>query len=135
VLENLPADTLPRLLGRITIAAVIVGAIGFGVAVLLGTPIGAVGLVVGVALSIGNLRLLARQVSHAQVDGEASTKKLRRQLGGRTIVRLGVLTAIVLVALAISTPLGVGIVAGLVLYQVVFVANVFRVVVAQGGLH
>ncbi len=88
----------------------------------------------GVALAIVNLRFLDKQVAKVETGGEQNTKAVRRQLGGRTISRLAVMTAIVVLGVVISPPLGIGIVAGLVLYQIVFVANVFRVVAAQGGI-
>jgi hypothetical protein len=135
VLENLPADTLPRLLGRTTVSAIIVGSVGFAVAVLLGSPMGALGVAVGIALALLNLRVMVRQVARVEASGEGSTKVVRRQLGGRSIARLGVLTVIAIGALIISAPLGVGIVTGLVLYQLVFLANVLRVAVAQGSLN
>jgi hypothetical protein len=135
VLENLPADTLPRLLSRTTLSALIVGAAGVVVAVLLGSPLGAIGVAIGMALALGNLRLMVRQVAHVEAGGEGTSKSVRRQLGGRSMARLGVLTVIAIGALIISAPLGVGIVSGLVLYQIVFIANVLRVAVAQGSLH
>jgi hypothetical protein len=41
-------------------------------------------------------------------------------------------TVLVFGGLFLSTPLGLGIVAGLVLYQIVFVANLLKVVMGQG---
>jgi hypothetical protein len=41
---------------------------------------------------------------------------------------------VVLVLVWLDAPLGIGIVAGLVLYQIVFVINVMRIVVNQGGI-
>jgi membrane protein implicated in regulation of membrane protease activity len=134
VLENLSPDTLPRLLRRTTVSALFVGAIGFIVALLIAPPQGALGVAIGLVLAIVNLRFLDRQVAKVETHGEQSTKAVRRQLGGRTIARLALMTGVVLVAVVISPPLGVGIVAGLVLYQIVFVANVFRVVATQGGI-
>ena len=135
MLDNLPADTLPRLLGRTTISTLVVGSIAFVVALLLNQPLGAVGVAAGIGLSIANLRIMFRQVTKVETTGERTTKEVRRQLGGRTLGRLGVLTVIAIGALLLSPPLGVGIVVGLVLYQIVFVANVLKVVVAQGGLN
>jgi hypothetical protein len=134
VLENLPTDTLPRLLRRTTLTAVVVGAVGFLVAIFVAPPLGALGLVLGMGLAIGNFRQLARRSSRVEVRGDQSTKAVRRQLGSNTIARLGALTAIVLVLLWLNAPLGVGIVSGLVLYQIVFVLNVLRVVANQGGV-
>jgi len=134
VLENLPITTLPRLLRRTVISALIVGAAGFVVAVTLGWYVGALGEIIGVGLAIMNLRYLDRQASRVELKGEQTTKAVRRQLGGKTTGRLAVITAIVLVVVFLDAPLGIGMVAGLVLYQIVFVINVLRVVAGQGGL-
>ena len=134
MLENLPTDTLPRLLRRTTLSAVIAGALGFIVAIVLAPPLAALGVVLGVVMAIMNLRFLDGQAAKVELRGEQSTKAVRRQLGGRTTVRLLLMTVVVLVAVFLNAPLGIGIVSGLVLYQLVFVVNVMRVVTSQGGV-
>jgi hypothetical protein len=134
VLENLPTDTLPRLLRRTTLSAVAVGAVGFVIAIFIAPPTAALGVAVGIALAIGNFRQLVRQTGLVEVKGEQNTKVVRRQLGGRTAARLAVLTVIVLAMLWLNAPLGIGIVSGLVIYQIVFVFSVLRVVANQGGV-
>jgi len=134
VLENLPTDTLPRLLRRTTLSAIIVGALGFLAALILAPPLAAVGVLIGVGMAVMNLRLLDGQAAKVQLRGEQDTKAVRRQLGGRTTARLLAMTVIVLVAVFLNAPLGIGIVSGLVLYQLVFVVNVMRVVTGQGGV-
>jgi hypothetical protein len=133
VLENLPTDTLPRLLRRTTLSAVAVGTVGFVIAIFIAPPTAALGVAVGIALAIGNFRQLVRQTGLVEVKGEQNTKVVRRQLGGRTAARLAVLTVIVLAMLWLNAPLGIGIVSGLVIYQIVFVFSVLRVVANQGG--
>jgi hypothetical protein len=125
VLENLPTNTLPRLLRRTTLSAIAVGTAGFLVAL---------GVAVGVVLAIVNLRFLDKQAANVELRGEQSTKAVRRQLGGKTTGRLAVMTVIVIGLVFLNAPLGIGIVAGLVLYQIVFVVNVLRVVASQGGV-
>ena len=44
------------------------------------------------------------------------------------------MTVVVIGAVFLSGALGIGIVSGLVLYQLVFVVNVMRVVTGQGGI-
>jgi hypothetical protein len=134
VLENLPTDTLPRLLRRTTLSAIIAGALGFLVAVLVAPPLAALGVLIGVGMAIMNLRFLDGQAAKVELRGEQSTKALRRQLGGRTTLRLALMTVVVLAAVFLNGPLGIGIVSGLVLYQLVFVANVMRAVTSQGGM-
>jgi len=133
VLENLPANTLPRLLRRTTVSAIIVGFVGFVVALFVAPPLAALGLVTGVGLAILNLRFLDRQAAKVELRGEQSSKAVRRQLGGQTSGRLAVVTIVILGVVWLNPPLGIGIVSGLVLYQIVFVANVLRVVAGQGG--
>ena len=133
MLENLPANTLPRLLRRTTVSAIIVGFVGFVVALFVAPPFSALGLVIGVGLAIVNLRFLDRQAAKVELRGEQSSKAVRRQLGGQTSGRLAIVTVVILGVVWLSPPLGIGIVSGLVLYQIVFVANVLRVVAGQGG--
>jgi hypothetical protein len=134
VLENLPTNTLPRLLRRTTLSALAVGVVGFVVALFVAPPLGALGVALGVALAIINLRFLDRQAARVELKGEQSSKAVRRQLGGKTTGRLILMTIVALFFLWLNAPLGVGIVTGLVLYQIVFVVNVLRVMADQGGL-
>jgi hypothetical protein len=134
VLENLPTNTLPRLLRRTTLSALIVGFVGFIVTIIIAPPLSALGLVIGVGLVVVNLRFLDRQAANVELRGEQSSKAVRRQLGGKTTGRLAAMTLVILVVVWLNAPLGIGIVSGLVLYQIVFVANVLRVVANQGGI-
>ncbi|MGC1237207.1 MAG: hypothetical protein WA860_00280 [Acidimicrobiales bacterium] len=134
MLENLPTNTLPRLLRRTTLSAIAVGAVGFLIAIFIAPPTAALGVAVGIALAIANFRQLVRQTGLVEVKGEQNTKVVRRQLGGRTAARLAALTVIVLLMLWLNAPLGIGIVSGLVIYQIVFVFSVLRVVANQGGV-
>jgi 4-hydroxybenzoate polyprenyltransferase len=134
VLENLPTDTLPRLLRRTTLSAIIAGLVGFVVALFIAPPLAALGVVIGVGLAVLNLRFLDRQAAKVELRGEQNAKAIRRQLGSKTTARLAVMTIIILGVVFINAPLGIGIVSGLVIYQLVFVANVMRVVTSQGGV-
>ena len=134
MLENLPTNTLPRLLRRTTLSAIAVGVVGFVVAIFIAPPLAALGVALGVGLAIVNLRFLDRQAANVELRGEQSTKAVRRQLGGKTTGRLIVLTIVILGFVWLNAPFGIGIVSGLVLYQIVFVVNVLRVVANQGGL-
>ena len=134
MLDNLPTDTLPRLLRRTTLSAVAAGAVGFIVALIVAPALAAFGLVIGVGLAILNLRFLDAQAAKVELRGEQSTKAVRRQLGSKTTLRLAAMTLIVIVAVLLNAPLGIGIVAGLVIYQIVFVINVMRAVAGSGGI-
>ena len=133
MLDNLPTDTLPRLLRRTTVSAVAAGAVGFIVAIIVAPPLAALGLVIGVAMAILNLRFLDRQAAQVELRGEQGTKAIRRQLGSKTTLRLAAMTLIVIVVVFLNAPLGIGTVSGLVIYQIVFVVNVMRAVTGSGG--
>ena len=134
MLENLPANTLPRLLRRTTQSAIAVGVVGFLVAIFVAPPLAALGVALGVGLAILNLRFLDAQAAHVELRGEQSTKAVRRQIGGKTTLRLAGVTVLIIGAVFLNAPLGIGIVSGLVLYQIVFVMNVLRVMANQGGM-
>ena len=133
MLENLPTNTLPRLLRRTTVSALAAGLVGFAVALFIAPPLAALGVAIGVGLAVVNLRFLDRQAARVELRGEQSSKAVRRQLGGKTTGRLAVVTVVVLALVWLNAPLGIGIVSGLVIYQIVFVINVMRVVASQGG--
>ncbi len=134
VLGALEPDVFRSLLRRLTVSAVILGAGGFLVAILVAPPYAAGGVALGVAIGFLNVRSIDRQVSRVDVDPDASRKALRRMVGSRTILRLAVITAVVLVLVVVEPPLGIGIVVGLVLFQLAFVGNVVRAMLAQGGV-
>ncbi len=133
MLENLSPSTLPRLLRRTVLSALAAGAVGFVIAVMI-NPLAGLGVVLGVALAIVNLRFLDSQVAKIEIRGQQSTKAVRRQLGGKTLSRMVLMTMIALGGLWLDTALGIGIVAGLVIYQIVFVINVMSVVANQGDM-
>ena len=134
VLGALEPAVFKTLLRRLTVSAIVLGAGGVIVTLLLGSPLAAVGLAIGVATGFLNVRSIDRQVSRTDIDPEVSRKMLRRMVGSRSMLRLAIITAVVLVAVVIEAPLGIGIVAGLVIFQLAFVGNVIRAMLAQGGV-
>ena len=69
MLENLPTNTLPRLLRRTTLSAIAVGVVGFVVAIFIAPPLAALGVALGVGLAIVNLRFLDRQAANVELRG------------------------------------------------------------------
>ena len=93
---------------------------------------GALGLIVGLAMAVVNLRFLDAGVAKVHTDGEVSNKVLRRAMGTKSVTRLGVITLVCIGLLLLNGALGIGAVAGLVIFQLLFVLNVGRVVMSQG---
>lgn len=134
VLGALEPGALKSLLRRLTITAVALGVAGVVIALVLGAPWVGVGIALGVIAGFFNLRSVDKQVARVDVDPEASSKALRRMVGSRSMARLAVITVLVVVLLLIYAPLGIGIVVGLVIFQLAFVVNVIRAMLAQGGV-
>lgn len=130
---DLDASVLQRLLRRTVLLTIIVGGVCVFIALLVGAPLAAVGLVVGLGLAILNLRFLDAGVAKIEGTGEGSSKVLRKMLRTKTAWRLAAITILAVGALFLSMPLGMGIVIGLVIFQILFVISVARIVFVQGG--
>jgi hypothetical protein len=131
-LSDLEGGALARVLRRTVVSSLIVGAGAVVVAMLLSVPWFALGLVIGLGLAIVNLRFLDAGVAKVQTSGKTGNKVLRRAMGTKSVTRLGIITLIAIGLLLLNGGLGIGTVAGLVIFQILFVVNVGRVIVSQG---
>ena len=132
-LSDLGGNALARVLRRTILSALIVGAGAVLVTAFLGSLWGALGLVIGLGLAVVNLRFLDAGVAKLKTDeSNMSNKVLRRAMGTKSITRLGIITLICIGLLLLNGALGIGAVAGLVVFQILFVVNVGRVIVSQG---
>jgi ATP synthase I chain len=131
-LSDLEGTALVKVLRRTTVSALIVGGAAVIIALFVSSPLAAVGIVVGLAMAIINLRFLDAGVAKVQTKGETNKKVLRRAMGTKSVTRLGVITVIAIGLLFLNGALGIGTVIGLVIFQLLFVANVGRVLVSQG---
>ncbi|HXY27806.1 MAG TPA: hypothetical protein VEH82_05960 [Acidimicrobiales bacterium] len=131
-LSDLEGNSLAKVLRRTIVSALVVGVVAVLIALLLSAPWFAGGLVVGLALAIVNLRFLDAGVAKLHTDGEVSNKVLRRAMGTKSITRLGIITLVCIGLMLLNGGLGIGAVAGLVIFQLLFVINVGRVVISQG---
>jgi hypothetical protein len=131
-LSSLGGNALAKVLRRTIVSAVLVGAAAIVVALLLSAPWAALGLAIGLAIAVLNLRFLDAGVAKLNTEGETSNKVLRRAIGTKSVTRLGVITVICIGLLLLNGALGIGAVAGLVIFQLLFVVNVGRVIISQG---
>jgi hypothetical protein len=127
---ELPA--LTRMLRHTMLMAIAFGAVGVIVAWMLAPTLAGVGVALGIGLAILNLRAMDAGVAKVETKGTTNRKVLRRLLGTRTVTRLAVITAVTIGLLLLSKPLGMGIVIGLVIFQIVFVINAARAVAGAG---
>jgi Ca2+/Na+ antiporter len=134
VFAALDPEALKGLLRRLTVTAIAFGAGGVLVALAFGAPYTALGIAIGVAGGFANIRFVDRQIAGMDVESSASTKAVRRKIGSRTTLRLAVITVVAVGVVLLYAPLGIGIVVGLVLFQLAFIVNVIRAMTAQGGV-
>lgn len=131
-LSDLQGNALAKVLRRTIVSAIIVGAAAIVLVLLLSVPWAALGLAIGLAMAVVNLRFLDAGVAKLHTEGETNNKLLRRAMGTKSITRLGVITLICIGLMLLNGALGIGAVAGLVIFQMLFVVNVGRVVISQG---
>lgn len=133
-LSDLQGNALTKVLRRTILSALIIGAVAVVLTALLGSLWGALGLVIGLGLAIVNLRFLDAGIAKLKPQGEVSVsnKVLRRAMGTKSVTRLGIITVICVGLLLLNGALGIGAVAGLVIFQLLFVLNVGRIVMSQG---
>ena len=132
MLADLEQGALTRVLRPTMLMAIIGGAIGFGIAVLVSEPLAAVGIALGVGLAILNLRILGAGVVKVEAGDISDNKVVKRILRTRSALRLVALTVIAIGAMLLSPPLGIGIVVGLVIFQIAFVVNAGRAILREG---
>ena len=131
-LSDLGGNALAKVLRRTIVSAIVVGAAAIVIVLLLSVPWAALGLAVGLGMAVVNLRFLDAGVAKLSTEGETNNKVLRRAMGTKSVTRLGIITVICVGLLLLNGALGVGAVAGLVIFQLLFVVNVGRVIISQG---
>jgi len=131
-LSDLGGNALAKVLRRTIVSAIIVGAAAIVIMLLLSVPWAALGLAIGLAMAVVNLRFLDAGVAKLNTGGETNNKVLRRAMGTKSVTRLGIITLICIGLMLLDGALGIGAVAGLVIFQLLFVVNVGRVVISQG---
>jgi hypothetical protein len=131
-LSSLGGNALAKVLRRTIVSALIVGVVAILIALLLSQPWAALGLAFGLAIAVLNLRFLDAGVAKLNTEGETSNKVLRRAIGTKSATRLGIITVVCIGLLLLNGALGIGAVAGLVIFQLLFVVNVGRVIISQG---
>lgn len=114
---------------RTMVGALVAGVIGLIVSLLLSQPWFAFGLCLGLALGMGNFRLIVRSVIKVGKRMEGSK---RRPLATNTLSRLMTMTVIALGLCWVKAPLGFGIVVGMALFQFLLLFNVARSMLKAG---
>lgn len=124
-----PKDLL-RVSRHTIVSALVLGGVGLLGALLLNAPWVGLGIAIGVAIGIGNFRLIVKSVAKV---GAREGVNHRRPLAANTLTRLGAITVVALGLCFIKLPLGMGVLAGLGIFQVVLLANMARSMFKMGS--
>ena len=76
--------------------------------------------------------MLAGGVTKVETDGRADNKVVRKILRTRSALRLGLITLVAIGLLLVDPALGLGMVIGLVIFQISFVLNAGRAILSAG---
>jgi len=125
---DLRADALTRITRPTMITAIGFGVVGFAVSLWRNSPLAAVGIAIGIGVAILNLRVLGAGVLRVPVEDVDEPKPIRRLLRQNSLIRLSVITAVAIGLVLLAPPLGIGMVIGLVIFQISFVVNAGRVI-------
>jgi len=123
VFANISLPDIATVSRRTVIAAVIFGALGLVVCLVLNAVLVGIGLCIGIALGLVNFRMV--QASVAKV-GQREVENKRRPLALNTLTRLGIITVIALGLLFLNFDLAFGVLAGLAAFQLLLLINVSR---------
>lgn len=120
MLTAFPLSEIERVVRRTAIAAIIIGVIGAGVAMLMGQPYVVPGLALGLGLAVANHRVFQ---SSAMRFTTAEGVVNRKPFAGSVALRLGVCTIVAIGLLILEQPVGWGVIAGLALFQATMLGN------------
>jgi hypothetical protein len=120
LLTAFPLTEIDRVVRRTVIACIVVGVVGCALAILLGHPFFAPGLIIGLALALVNHRVFqSSALRFTTTEGVLS----RKPFAGSVALRLGLCTAIAVGLLVVDPALGWGVIAGLAVFQASMLLN------------
>jgi len=121
VFSQLSLPQLSSVARRAALSAVVLGAGGLLALAVAGYPVAGLGACLGLALAMGNFRMITVATAKAAASARADT---RRPLALNTVARLGLLTGIVIALMFVSRSLAFGTVVGLAVFQFSLLANI-----------
>ena len=119
--SNFSLPQISTVARRTVLAAMVVGGLALALGVVAGYALAGVGICLGLAIALGNFRLISR----ATVKAAASERPdKRRPLAVNALGRLGLISVVALAITYFVRQLGFGILVGLALFQFALLANV-----------
>jgi hypothetical protein len=131
VLEHLDLPEISRMLRRTVFAALGVGVVALVAVSLLGYPLAGLGVCVGLALGIINIRLVMSTAAKLNASG---TTKVKRPMAMNTLTRLALTTVVAIALVVVNLPLGMGVLGGVAVFYLLFVVNLVVTLLHQGAV-
>lgn len=127
MLELLDSASLPLVLRRTVLVSLGIGVLAVLVALFAFDSLPAsLGIALGLGLALVNFRFLDAAVARTEASGQSDRKIVRRLIASRTFIRLGVVTVVVVALLVLVKVVALGAAVGLVLFQLAYIASVYR---------
>ena len=115
-----PLTEIDRIMRRTVVAAIVVGLVGAAASVLLGQPLFAPGIALGLLLALANHRVFqSSALKFTTPEGVVN----RKPFAGSVALRLGGCTVVAIGLMIVERPVGWGVIAGLAAFQALMLAN------------
>ena len=115
-----PLTEIDRIMRRTVIAAIVLGVVAAALSVVLGQPLFAPGIALGLGLALANHRVFqSSALRFTTPEGVVN----RKPFAGSVALRLGACTVVAIGLMIVSRPTGWGVIAGLATFQALMLAN------------
>jgi len=131
LLEQLDLPEVSRMLRYTVFAAIAAGVVALVVLSIIGYPLAGLGACIGLGLGLANIRLVMSTASRLNASG---LTKIKRPMAMNTLMRLGLTTAVAIVLVVLNLPLGMGVLAGVAVFYLIFVASLIATLLRQGAV-
>lgn len=118
--EQFSLPEIERLMRRTLFGAIGLGVVALAVSIVLSHALVGLGLVLGLAVGLLNIRLITRSVARVT---EQQPSRPNRVLAGRAVSRLALTTFVVIALAILSVPLGIGTAGGIAVFYLLLVVN------------
>jgi hypothetical protein len=131
LLEQLDLPEVSRMLRYTVFAAIAAGVVALVVLSIIGYPLAGLGACIGLGLGLANIRLVMSTASRLNASG---LTKIKRPMAMNTLMRLALTTAVAIVLVVLDLPLGMGVLAGVAVFYLIFVASLIATLLRQGAV-
>jgi hypothetical protein len=131
VLGQLDLPELSRMLRRTVFGALGVGIVALVMLLIFGYPLAGLGACIGLGLGLVNIRLVMSTASRLNASGAT---KIKRPMAMNTLMRLALTTVVAIVLVVVNLPLGMGVLAGIAVFYLLFVLNLVVTLLREGAV-